>query len=284
MKQTHYMNPMTVAAFKVMFYWDITSSLLIEFLNALLADKDHIVSEQILKREISVDDADDYFYAQEMLCRTDDDRQIVVQLLLFKNAQSVDRAIYYTARAAERQGRKPGKWKHDVERIYTFVLMDATNERLGCEQRAEFTLCNAASGVLLNDYLHIVYIQIPLFEKEVADCDTPFDRWMYVFKHMDTLDDLPEPFRHDGLEKLKEVTDLDGLTPAALKEYQGDLESYDEKPNFGELQPMMDEMSNQLKVLKERLIQKAYKMKELGYSSQDIQYYTGLTAEEVRSL
>ena len=52
-------------------------------------------------------------------------------------------------------------------------------------------LMNKKSKEIFSDKLRLVYLQLPLFEKEVAECENDFDRWIYVLKNMETIKRLP---------------------------------------------------------------------------------------------
>jgi predicted transposase/invertase (TIGR01784 family) len=282
MNETHYMNPMNIATFEQMFFWDSTRPLLIAFLNVLLAGRHHIIETRNLSWDYYVDENDDYGYIQELLCQTEERKQVVVQLLNSKNDLFMHRSVYYTVRAAERQLRKPGKRKYAVEEFYTFVFLDFTDERLGDKPWVETSLCNVISGMPLNDYLHIIYVQAPRFTKTVEECVTSFDRWMYVFRHMEVLDELPESFSQENFEMLKQKTDLRNMTDEQRKNFQKNVERYDVKTKYD--WPGRKEMRENLNQMRERLIQKAYDMKDMGYSVNEIMYYTGLSEKEVYSL
>ena len=43
---------------------------------------------------------------------------------------------------------------------------------------------NKKSKQVFSDKLRLVYLQLPLFEKEVAECENDFDRWIYALKNM----------------------------------------------------------------------------------------------------
>ncbi|MDE6354225.1 MAG: Rpn family recombination-promoting nuclease/putative transposase, partial [Prevotella sp.] len=38
---------------------------------------------------------------------------------------------------------------------------------------------------LFSDKIRLIYLQLPLFTKEVDECVNDFERWIYVLKHME---------------------------------------------------------------------------------------------------
>ena len=39
--------------------------------------------------------------------------------------------------------------------------------------------------------MRFIFLELPAFEKEEDDCQNDFERWIYVLKHMDTLQRMP---------------------------------------------------------------------------------------------
>ena len=47
------------------------------------------------------------------------------------------------------------------------------------------------------DKLRFIYLSLPLFDKKVEECETDFDKWIYVLKHMATLERIPFATQED---------------------------------------------------------------------------------------
>ena len=50
--------------------------------------------------------------------------------------------------------------------------------------RTDIILADKDSGKLVSNKLRFIYLVLPLFEKKVDECDTDFDKWIYVLKHI----------------------------------------------------------------------------------------------------
>ena len=44
---------------------------------------------------------------------------------------------------------------------------------------------------LRSDKLRMVFLQLPEFSKEAEDCETYFERWIYLLKNMNILERMP---------------------------------------------------------------------------------------------
>ena len=50
--------------------------------------------------------------------------------------------------------------------------------------------------------MRYIFIELPSFTKEEEDCETDFERWIYVLKNMETLQRLPFQARNSVFKKL----------------------------------------------------------------------------------
>ena len=85
---------------------------------------------------------------------------------------------------------------------------------------------NKKSKQVFSDKLRLVYLQLPLFEKEVAECENDFDRWIYVLKNMETIKRLPWAAQNSVFQKLAEIADVSSLTKEERLHYDEALRKY----------------------------------------------------------
>mgnify|MGYP002761669688 CR=1 FL=1 len=67
----------------------------------------------------------------------------------------------------------------------------------------------------------MIYLMLPLFTKEEDECETDFERWIFVLKNMSTLERMPFMARNAVFQKLAEIADITALS-------KEDREKYDE--------------------------------------------------------
>ena len=85
------------------------------------------------------------------------------------------------------------------------------------------------SKPLLIDFLNNLLIgekRIVDFEKEVAECENDFDRWIYVLKNMETIKRLPWAAQNSVFQKLAEIADVSSLTKEERLHYDEALRKY----------------------------------------------------------
>jgi predicted transposase/invertase (TIGR01784 family) len=136
-----------------------------------------------------------------------------------------------------------------------------------------------------------VYLQLPLFKKKQDECETFFERWIYILKNMDVLDELPKAFQCEAFRKLKEVSDVATLSPNERLKYEDTLRIYRDTlltvrnaRTEGMEQGEKIGLKKGLKEGRERIIQMARQLKSLGVSIDNIKQSSGLSEDEIRSL
>ena len=149
-------------------------------------------------------------------------------------------------------------------------------------------LMNKKSKEVFSDKLRLVYLQLPLFEKEVAECENDFDRWIYVLKNMETIKRLPWAAQNSVFQKLAEIADVSSLTKEERLHYDEALRKYRDTLCVLESAELRGEKRGEERGLAkgraEGRIEIARNMKADGMSIELIQKYSGLSPEEIAQL
>ena len=146
--------------------------------------------------------------------------------------------------------------------------------------RTDVILADRDTGQMFSDKIRQVYLELPWFTKEADDCETDFERWLYLLKHMDTLDRMPFKAQKAVFDKLLEVADVANL-------------SKDERVLYDEALKRYRDYKNTIDYAEERGIEKGRKegiysvaknMKEKGLPILTIAEVTGLCEAEIKTL
>ncbi len=84
---------------------------------------------------------------------------------------------------------------------------------------------------MFSDKIRQVYLELPWFTKDADDCETDFERWLYLLKHMDTLDRMPFKAQKAVFDKLLEVADVANLSKDERVLYDEALKRYRDYKN-----------------------------------------------------
>ena len=222
----NYINPFTDIGFKRIFGQEFSKPLLIDFLNNLLIGEKRIVNLKFLDKELPPVFVDDRSLIYDIYCELDDDEKIIVEMQNCEQSYFKRRSIYYVSEAIARQGEKGPKWQYDIKGVYLIAFLNFRRPDIGEEFRTDVMLMNKKSKEIFSDKLRLVYLQLPLFEKGVDECENDFDRWIYVLKNMETIKRLPWAAQNSVFQKLAEIADVSSLTKEERLYYDVALRKY----------------------------------------------------------
>ena len=144
------------------------------------------------------------------------------------------------------------------------------------------------SGVFFSDKLRFIYLSLPFFKKTADECETDFERWIYVLKHMELLDRMPFVAKKKIFERLAEIADSSCLSREDREKYEesqkvaddwysGMYGAWEEGLEKGREEGMEEGKSNEKCAIAQNLL-------SMGLPIAQIIQATGLTQEQIDSL
>ena len=271
-----FINPFTDVGFKIIFGQEFSKPRLLDFLNALLEGERIITDLKFLDKEQPAIYDGDRSPIYDVLCETENGEKIIVEMQNREHPNFKERMLYYTAEAIVRQGEKGTGWIYEIKAVYmiafTNFVLTGHAERL----RIDVGLTDLQKGTLFTDKMRLICLQMPCFTKEPDECDSHFERWIYILKNMDTLNRMPWAAQNAVFQRLAEVAEVSKLSKKDRLEYDHALKRYRDTINA-----MTG--AEQKGRIEERLTN-ARSLKENGVSIDIIAKSLGLTAEEIASL
>ena len=275
-----FINPFTDVGFKRIFGQEISKPVLIAFLNALLKDEQHIVDLQYLDKEQPGDSADDKSLIYDVYCELDNGEHIIVEMQNKSQPYFKNRSVYYISRAISRQGEPGLEWHYDVKAVYLIALLNFKRDDISTEFRTDVALMDMKNKTLFSDKVRLVYLQLPYFTKEVDDCDSIFEKLIFVLKHMDVLQRMPWLAQDAVFQKLASIADVASLNKQERLAYDENLRKYRDTIAVMEGQYLEGMEKGQLSEKKETVI----RLRDMGLTIDQIAQGAGITVEEATKL
>jgi predicted transposase/invertase (TIGR01784 family) len=124
------------------------------------------------------------------------------------------------------------------------------------------------------------FIELPKFKKELNECKTLTDKWIYFIKNAENLDVVPPDVIDEGLKEAYSESDKHNWT-------KDELDSYDyflmrEQDERGRVE--FAEKRAKEKAKKENTLEIAKELRRDGVNSEKIAKYTGLSIKEIEKL
>lgn len=294
-----FINPFTDFGFHRIFGQEVHKELLIDFLNQLLKDERQIIDITFKNPILQPETIEDRGVIFDIHCRDDQGGWFVVEMQNGAQPYFYDRGIYYLSRAISNQGEKGKDWKFGLCPVYGIFLL---NYKMGINSkfRTDVILADRDTGRMFSDKIRQVYLELPWFTKEPDECETDFERWLYLLKHMDTLERMPFKARKAVFDKLLEVADVANLSKEERVLYDEALKRYRDYKNtidYAEEKGIEKGMEKGIKIGEAKGLAKglakgkaqeqrqiAANLKKQGVDIETIAQCTGLSVEEISQL
>jgi len=73
------------------------------------------------------------------------------------------------------------------------------------------------------DKLHFIYLELPKFSKPLRACKTRYEKWLWVFKHLPDLEEIPPELQEEIFVKLFKITEVAKFGKKEREAYQQSL-------------------------------------------------------------
>jgi len=268
-----YIDPFTDFGFKKLFGEECNKDLLLDFLNELLhKDEGKIVSLTYIKNErlgVSKESRKAVF---DLYCENEKGEKFIVELQKEKQEFFKDRTLYYSTFAITSQAVKGKNWNFELKDVYVVAILNYVieeNKHNPDKYKSDVMLTDIETNDVFYKKWKYVYLEMPKFTKKVEELETRFEKWMYVIKNLNRLDDIPDKLREKIFEKMFAAAEIAKLTEKEYKEYIDNLSLYWDYKNTLDY------------AKKEGKIEVAKKLKDSGMPFNQISEMTDLTIEEI---
>lgn len=272
-----FINPFTDLGFKRIFGQEVSKPVLIAFLNALLAGERTIIDVKFLDKEQLGDSPDDRSLIYDVYCEVEGGEHIIVEMQNKSQPYFKNRSVYYIARSISRQGEPGIEWHYsDVKAVYLIAFLNFKRSDISNSFRTDVALMDMEHKALFSDKIRMVYLQLPYFTKDVDECETTFEKLIYVLKNMDVLQRMPWLAQDAVFQKLASIADVASLNKQERMAYDENLRKY---------RDTMAVMEGQyLEGMEKGKVDVARNLKNMGLPIDDIIKATGLTTEDIEAL
>lgn len=290
-----YINPFTDYGFKRLFGEEAHKDLLLDFLNELLREEQgEIKSITFLKTEQLGSTEVDRKAIFDLYCENEKGEKFIVELQKTKQNFFKDRALYYSTFPIQEQAKR-ANWNYELKAIYTIAILDFVFEedKHDADKYLYFIkLSDIETNKVFYNKLTFVYLEMPKFNKELAEINSHFEKWLYVLKHLNELEKIPAKLTEKVFKRLFEVAEIARFNHEQLMQYEDSLKYYRDLNNSfataredARTQGLAEGLAEGLTQGKmEEKLTLAIKMKAKGYALAEIIELTGLDRQTLEHL
>ena len=81
---------------------------------------------------------------------------------------------------------------------------------------------------MFSDKLRFIYLSLPFFDKSEEECETGFEKWIYVLKYMEVLERLPFTAQKKIFNHLAKLADVRCLSSEEQEKYDESIKAVDD--------------------------------------------------------
>jgi len=283
-----YINPLTDFGFKKLFGEEANKEFLLSFLNALLEEEQgKIVELQYQNTEqlgIAANERSSIF---DLYCTNEASEHFIVELQRASQKYFIDRTIFYSSFLIQKQGKRDKNWNYELKAVYTIAIINFKMDK-SLQNKDKYLyrvkLTDIETHEILYPKLAFIYLELPKFKKKAVELQTPIDKWLYVFRNLETLQEIPEKLKENIFMKFIEQSLIEHLPKIDRKNYQASLKRY--RDSYSVLETAVSKGFEKGKVegIAERNIAVVIAAHNKGFSISIISELTGLTEDEITKI
>lgn len=224
-KTGKYVNPYTDFGFKWLFGTEMNKDLLIAFLNSLLSLKSPIADIAYKNVEKLGDTIENRRAVFDVYCTSQDGDLFIVEMQREIQEFFVDRSIYYASFPIRDQALRGEQWDFNLKAVYTVGILDFVFDDTP-RYHHEVKLSDTTTKKVFYDKLTFVYLELPKFKKDITQCHTLLDKWMFVLKNMTRLLERPVELQQKIFEKLFATAEVANFNEEQRMQYEESLKVY----------------------------------------------------------
>ena len=207
-----------------------------------------------------------------------------------------NRAAYYMGREIAEQGMRikdSEKWNYELLPVVGVFVTEFEQPGFRGRVAVHGRMTDPETGKIVLSQFKCAFVQLDAFGKTREECETGFEKWIYMLKNMETLKEIPFRDYKGGLfERLGELSEVANLSQDEWAEYNATLKqardyyatlSYARTEGWKE-GDAKGRAEGEAKGRAESLELVARNLRALGFDLATIARSTGLTEEEIQKL
>ena len=217
-----FINPKTDFAFKKIFSSTDSKDILISFLNALLYDGQPIIEDlEIIDpySAPSISSLKDTFL--DVKARITGNKLVIIEMQVL-NVIAFDKRVIYNAAKTFFTQLKAGQGYSRLNPVIALTITDFQMFPHRNKVISHFTFADMEDSFVYPDKpLELVFVELPNFQKQLAELETITDKWIYFMKETNSLERVPETMGE--VPEIQKAFRIANVANLSLKELE-DLE------------------------------------------------------------
>ena len=282
-----YVNPYTDFGFKKLFGTEINKDLLISFINSLLHGREVVKDLTYLNTEHLGTSEADRRAVFDVYCENEKGEKFIVEMQNASQQYFKDRSLYYATFPIREQAQKGAEWNYELKHVYVVALLNYNMSKPAFAKDTinhDVGLLDKQTHRVFNDKLTFKYVEISKFDKRIEELKTNYDKWLFVLQNLSRLNSQPKYLQTAVFTRLFKQAEIAGFTRTELREYEDSLKAFRDLRNTLDNAKQEGRAEGRAEGEKDKAIEIAKNLLEMGMPIDAIMKATGLSSEEVRNI
>lgn len=224
--QNRYINALTDYGFKKIFG---DKEVMIAFLTDLLQPKTPIEDIIFLDKELGGVSEYDRGVVYDLLCKTSDGNEFIVEMQNRSQIHFSDRIIFYLSRSfSDQEERGNSDWDFQLKPVYGIFFLNFHLRGFKPLTLRTVQLKVDETGELFTDKLKVFTLELPDYRKmREEDCKSKIDYWLYNITNLETMTtNVPFQSEQPIFSKVGNIAELVHMTAEERQKYNVSIDSY----------------------------------------------------------
>jgi predicted transposase/invertase (TIGR01784 family) len=221
-----YINLLTDFGFKRVFGTEPNKQLLIDFLNTLLP-ADRRIEDLTFRNSENVGNTPvDRKAIFDIYCQGCNGDRFIVEIQKAKQNYFKDRSVYYSTFPIQEQALQ-GEWNYKLTPVYAIGILDFVfDDHKNSSTFIHTVELKDQDCQVFYDKLRFIYVELPKFQKTLAQLSSHQDKWLFLLKHLASLSDRPLALQEEIFNNLFDVAEIANFSSVEQTSYQDSLKYY----------------------------------------------------------
>ncbi len=226
-----YINPFTDFGFKKLFGQESALPRLKSFIEDALELARPIQDLHFLSPEQLGSTDDERKAVYDIYCTADDGSHFIVELQRAKQHFFKDRTVFYASFPIRAQAKK-GDWNYQLEPVYCLGILDFSFSDTDPMRWHHIVQLKDQEGDVFYNKLTFAFLELGKFEKALEDCTSHLEKWCYMLRNLDGLEQIPDALKSDELVRgAFDEAKLLGMSKTEQLNYEQSLKIYRDLSN-----------------------------------------------------
>lgn len=224
---TRFIDPLSDFGFKHIFGSESNKDILINFLNQLLKGQKEITDLTYGPTEHAGDYKETKKVFFDFLCTGKQGEQFIIEMQRAEQKNFRDRAVFYTSRLINEQlPRGSSHWDVELKEVFLVAILDFNFKDSAADRYLhDVALTNTFTGEIFYRKLSYKFLELPKFVKTEDQLETDLDRWLFILKHLNSIENEPIGFNDSIFQKVFKIAEIGNLTKEEKEMYDSNLKA-----------------------------------------------------------